>query len=93
MLDFWDLFDDNFEKLEKLDGKYGGLIDQRNVDFFSDDKQLSRMFKNREQANFLERAVILKKRISFFGIFACFEKIGHMETQYNHMKSQFDRIL
>ena len=40
----------------------------------------------REQANFLERAVILKKRISFFGIFAANEKIEHLDALYENMK-------
>ena len=66
-------------KLETLDGKYGGLIDQKNVDFFSDDKQITRLLKLREQSNFLESAVTLKKRISFFGIFVANEKIEQLE--------------
>lgn len=68
-LDFWDLFDDNFDKLELLDENYGFLIEDKNIDFFNNDKQIIRLFRVREKASFLERALTLKKRISFFGIF------------------------
>ena len=69
-----------------LDDKYGGMIDKKNVDFFNDDNKQRRVLKMREQANFLERAVILKKRISFFGIFAANEKIEHLDALYENMK-------
>lgn len=81
------------EKLENLDKKYGGLIDSKNIDFFNDDKQITRLLKMREQSTFLERALTLKKRISFFGIFCADEKIERLNYQYDHMKTQFDLVL
>jgi len=73
--------------------KYGGLIHEKNVDFFNNDKQITRLLKVRVSSNFLERALTLKKRISFFGIYVVDEKIELLNAQYDHMKSQFDSVL
>ena len=66
---YWDMFENNLEKMESLEKSYAYLIKDKDIDPFNDDSCVTKIYGRRNEKGFAERAGMLKKNISFFGIF------------------------
>ena len=53
---------------------------------------IEKILRERNQYGFLERSVLLKKRISFFGIFSASDNLEIITAQYDFLKSQFNKV-
>jgi len=74
-MSFWEEIEENLEKLEKLEEEYGPFIKGNDFDPFDDEKLTTDTLRKRKDYSFLERSEMLKKRVSFFGIFCAGENI------------------
>jgi hypothetical protein len=66
---YWDIFDENLHKMEELDEAHKVMIKEKDFDQFEDEGCLTKIYQNRRDKTFGDRAVSLKKNISFFGIY------------------------
>lgn len=92
-MSFWEEIEENLEKLEKLEEEYGPFIKGNDFDPFDDEKLTTDTLRKRKNFSFLERSEMLKKRVSFFGIFCAGENIEMVYSQYDFMKNQFNKVI
>ena len=92
-MEFWEEIELQLERLEQLEKRYGSSIKDIDLDPFEDEKLVTSILEKRRNYRFLERSNMLKKRVSFFGIFSAGEDIEMIYTQYDFMKNQFNKIV
>lgn len=74
-MDFWDEIEQQLVRLEELDERYASKIKENESDPLDDEKLVTEILKNRNNYEFIQRSNMLKKRVSFFGIFNAGEDI------------------
>lgn len=79
--------DQDYDKLEDLEELFGSKIRNKELDPLDDGHLVSALLEKRMKLSFLERTTMLKKRISFFGIFAAGDNLEIVQAQYKFLKN------
>lgn len=92
-MEFWDQIDEVIQKMTEIEDEYKGKVDLEPHGHFCDDHLILNILKKRQKKGFFDRASILKKRISFYGIFNTSEQHMLLQEQFNYMKAKSIKLM
>ena len=68
-MEFWDKIDEIISNMAELEKEYNNKVDLEPHGHLCDDHVIKKVLLDRRKKGFFDRASVLKKRISFYGIY------------------------
>lgn len=72
---FWEQVDQQLDRVKQLEERYGPKIKEDDFDPFNDEDLVRDIYERRKGYKFMERAELVKQRVSFFGIYCAGENV------------------
>ena len=92
-MEFWDQIDEVISNMADLEKEYKGKVDIEPHGYLCDDHVIKKVLVDRRKKSFFDRATVLKKRISFYGIYNTSDQYELLHEQFTYMKLQSIKLI